>query len=463
MGKDIGTTEKITAMQAADTVLIETGGSVKRVSPETLSGRMNLKDNIDLNSYGIEFDTTVSTPACTRIGNMALHRSLPVQSRMRGCILDDDGNVVEYLPQGSWLGATRDGSKGQVMVEIPEHWRRCITVGTRLEVRLAQTDLPGFIRVPLMYVSAYEATVNRAESKLCSVVNTSTGYRGGNNDASRDGTAKSQLGLPATSISMNSFRTYARNRKTGSTEWNMYTYQAHRALYWLFATEYATLNSQAPYNAQPTAEGYRQGGLGDGVTSLDWGKWNTFNGTNPVVPCGYTDSLGNGTGVVEFTMPTEYDTSVKKVSVPRYRGIENPFGHIWKWTDGVLVQVNPGESGVSKVYVCDDPAKFSSSIGDGYGYIGDEPRVEAFVREIIFGDNGDIIAKSCDGGSSTTYFCDSHYVKVSNTATEVRGVRFGGYANNGSAAGFVYSASSHVPSSATPSIGSRLCFIPTAA
>ncbi len=37
---------------------------------------------------------------------------------MRGCLLDDDGNVVEYLNPRDWTGHVRDGSRGQVMVEF---------------------------------------------------------------------------------------------------------------------------------------------------------------------------------------------------------------------------------------------------------------------------------------------------------------------------------------------------------
>ena len=47
-------------------------------------------------SYGIEFDTAVSSPACTRIGNLSLHKSLPIHNRMKGCLLNDDGEVVEH-------------------------------------------------------------------------------------------------------------------------------------------------------------------------------------------------------------------------------------------------------------------------------------------------------------------------------------------------------------------------------
>lgn len=47
--------------------------------------------------YGIEWDTTVSSPACTRIGNLNLHKTLPIQSKMHRCVLRDNGTVAYYL------------------------------------------------------------------------------------------------------------------------------------------------------------------------------------------------------------------------------------------------------------------------------------------------------------------------------------------------------------------------------
>lgn len=414
-------------------------------------------------SYGVEFDTTVSSPTCTRIGNSDLHKTLPVQSRMRGCLLDDNGNVVEYLDPKDWTGHVRDGSRGQVMVEIPLHYRKFTTNGTKLSVRISELPLPGYEQVPKQYVSAYEASVDRTNLKLASVVNATAQYRGGNNNADYDGTYRSFLGRPATSISRTNFRSYARKRKSGSTEWNCMTYDMQKTIYWLFVIEFATLNSQAAYNASPTAEGYRQGGLGDGVTTLDWSKWTTFNGNYPFIPCGITDSLGNRTGVVEYSMPTEYDAAGKKVSVPRYRGIENPFGHIWQWTDGINVRISAdtdnGGDGLSKVFVCSDPSKFNDSNYDGYRYIGNEARTEAYVKEIIFGEGGEIMP-SVVGGGSTTYFCDYHYTNIPASGEVLRGVLFGGYANNGADAGFAFARSSYAPSSSSTNVGSRLCFIP---
>lgn len=414
-------------------------------------------------SYGVEFDITVSSPTCTRIGNTDLHKSLPVHSRMKGCLLDNDGNVVEYLNPTDWTGNVLDGTRGQVMVEIPAHFRKFETDGNKRRVRISELPLAGYHQVPKCYVSAYEATVERSTLTLASVKNTGADYRGGNNNAEWDGTYRSLLGMPATAISRTNFRNYARKRKTTTTEWNCMTYDIQKALYWLFVVEYATLNSQAAYNPQLTAEGFRQGGLGAGVTTLNGTLWSTFNGYYPVIPCGTTDSLGNGTGEVIYTMPTEYDSSNEiTVQVPRYRGIENPFGHIWQWTDGINIRISPTEANggdeLSKVYVCSDPSKFKDNGYDGYSHVGNEARTDGYVKQIIFGEYGEIMPQVV-GGGSTTYHCDYHYTNIP-TAETLRGVLFGGDADGGANAGFAYACSTYAPSTTAANVGSRLCFLP---
>lgn len=413
--------------------------------------------------YGIEFDTTVSSPACTRIGNTDLHKSLPIQNRMRGCLLDDNGDVVEYLDPKDWTGAVRDGSRGQVMVEIPMHYRKFETDGTKRRVKISELPLPGYHQVKKQYVSAYQAACDRTNHKLASVVNLTEQYRGGNNNSLYDGHENSLLGMPATAISRTSFRAYARARKANSTEWNCMTYGIQKAIYWLFVVEYATLNSQAAYKAELTQEGYHQGGLGDGVDNLNSTMWNSFNDYNPFIPCGFTDALGNRTGVVTFTMPDSYDTgNTVTTNVPRYRGIENPFAHIYQWTDGINVRINPteaeGGNDKSEVFVCDDPAHFNDSNYDGYSLVGLAARTDGYAKELIFGEGGEIIPHKV-GGSSSTYFCDYHSTNIPTT-TALRGVLFSGLAHFGVHCGFVYARSIDAPSSTTACFGSRLCFIP---
>lgn len=415
-------------------------------------------------SYGIEFDTEVSATKCTRIGNMDLHRTLPIQSRMRGCLLDDDGNVLEYLDPKDWRNNVLDGSHGQVMVEIPMHYRRFLTNGTKRQARLSEFPLPGYHQVPQMYVSAYEASLERSTGKLCSVVNDATDYRGGENNATWDGTYRSLLGRPVTSISRTALRAAARKRKTGSTAWNCYLYQAHKAIFWLFTVEYATLNSQAAYNSELTSEGYRQGGLGAGVTDWDGTSWNNFNGYFPFVPCGHTDTLGNQTGVVAYTITDESGAELKTTNVPRYRGIENPFGHIWKWTDGINIRISPTEANggdnLSKIFICEDTSKLNDTNYTGYQHVGNTARVEGYVKEIVFGEGGEVMP-SVVGGSSTQFHCDHHYTNIPTTEA-LRGVLLGGNANYGAYAGLACADSDCAPSDAVARVGSRLCYVVTA-
>ena len=411
--------------------------------------------------YGIEKDTTVSTPTCTRIGNVDFHRTLPVQSLMRGCLLADDGTVNKYLDPDDWTNEVRDGSQGQVMVEIPRHFRKCETDGNVIRVKLSLLPLDGFIEIPKMYVSAYEAAVERSTSKLCSVVNEGTDYRGGNNDSTWDGTYRSLLGMPATNISRTNFRKSARNRNTATVEWNCYTYDAHVTLWWLFVTEYATLDSQATYNEELTADGYHQGGLGDGLTTVLGPKWITYNSNCPISKCGYTDNVGNKTTLAVLHIENDDASISLNVRVIRYRGVENLFGGIWKNPDGLIVIASSSEANggddTSKAYVVSDPRLFNDTDVSGYRFAGLEARADGYIRTISFGEFGDVVPTEI-GGSSSTYYCDYHYNNIP-TATVRRLFVVGGAADGNGLAG-ILSAMFCSYSQSTNAIGTRLCFIP---
>lgn len=93
--------------------------------------------------------------------------------------------------------------------------------------------------------------------------------------------------------------------------------------------------------------------------------------------------------------------------------------------------------------------------------LGMKPGAEGYVKEIIFGESGEIIP-ALVGGGSTTYFCDYHYTNIP-ASVALRGVLFGGDASNGAYAGLAYASSFRAPSSTAANVGSRLCFIPTSA
>lgn len=417
--------------------------------------------------YGVVVDESQSSPDLQRVGNLALHKSLPIQNRMRRCLLLDNGSVNYYLDANDstkkedGTAANLDGTDGQVMVEIPKHYRRLKMISeSAYRVDISFYPFKDAVEVPLMYVSAWEATVDRSNgNKLSSVVNTDARYRGGNNQTAWDGTYRSVLGKPATAISLTNIRTYARKRGEG---WNCYEYRAHIAIFWMYAIEYATLNSQATFNAALSAEGYHQGGLGAGVTDIADAKWSAYNGYNPFIPCGYTAELGNNTGVVAFSWDEEQQAAYGAAwttNVPSYRGIENPFGHIFKWTDGVMFDIH-ADSDSGESFAC-KPSD-TSEYGDTSKYVpfGNIPRASGFAKWAIISEYADIIPRDAEGGS-TIYFCDRFYTSLPTSGNSWRGLCLGGYAYSGAHAGLACSASNYAASTTSASVGSRLCFCST--
>lgn len=418
--------------------------------------------------YGIRHYYNNSSPDLTRIGAAALHQELPVQSQMRRCVVDSTGAVKYYLSatdstkKADGTAADLTGADGQVMVEIPAHYRKCSLNSAQgyMDVEISLYNFEGAIPVPRYLVGAYEASLDRNNNLLSSVVNKTATFRGGNNNADWDGTYRSLLGLPATNINLTNFRQYGRNRGTG---WGCYDWNAHLAIYWLFAIEYATLNSQKAFNSTLTAEGFHQGGLGPGVSTFS--NWSTYNSLYPIIPCGFTNSLGNNTGVVTFTLTPEQAEaygSEHSENVPSYRGIENPFGHIWKWTDGVLGKGVNGD--YQEIYVSRDSSQYASALNDSYIGIGRGATVDGFCKALIASDPshpqeqrvyGDIFDRDNNGGS-VTFFCDFHY--HANVNNVIYGLRVGGSALYGAYDGLACLQVNAPHAYADAYVGSRLCW-----
>ena len=427
------------------------------LSTEWVPAWEDIPDLEERYAYGVEWDTASSSPDGVRVGNLQLHRELPVQSKMIRYLLDRDGGVKEYLDNElSWGGSYLDYA---VMTEIPEHWYKLYFNGTKFRMMLSEIPLPGYKHVDKFYISTYEARMYRTDNLLCSAAGASRlsdpnsiNFRGGDNTAEWDDTYRSLLGCPVTNLTRDQFRQAARKRGSG---WEMYTYGAHKTLFWLFAVEYATLNSQKPFNAQKDANGFSQGGLGNGPTQMT--DWANFNNNNPLIQCGYTNEFGNGSGEKAYVVKNASDGTHATLMANRYRGIENPFGHIWKYTDGANIQVTTGDSGLSILWTTDDPSNFSDTSYTGYDKKGNICRTNGYAKKMLLGEDGDIVATEVEG-SSSTYWCDYYYTYTSANRMQV--VLVGGRTDNGSSAGLASVATSDAPSAAFRHFGSRLCFFP---
>lgn len=427
------------------------------ISTEWTPAWEDIPDLEERYAYGVEWDTASSSPDGVRVGNMQLHRELPIQSKMRRCLLDRDGGVKEYLDNElSWGGSYLDYA---VMTEMPEHWYKLYFNGTKFRMMLSEIPLPGYKHVDKFYISTYEARMYRTDNLLCSAAGASKlsdpnsiNFRGGDNTAEWDDTYRSLLGCPVTNLTRDQFRQAARKRGSG---WEMYTYGAHKTLFWLFAVEYATLNSQKLFNAQKDANGFTQGGLGEGPTQMT--DWANFNNANPLIPCGYTNEFGNSSGEKAYVVKNSSDGTHATLMANRYRGIENPFGHIWKYTDGANIQVTTGDDGLSILWTTDDPSNFSDSSYVGYDKKGNICRTDGFAKKMLLGEDGDIVTAEI-GGSSSTYWCD--YYATNTSANRMQVIQVGGNADSKTSAGLAYVSAGDPPSGAYRRVGSRLCFFP---
>lgn len=479
-------------------------------------------------AYGVQWTKGQSLPTITRVGNMSLHKSLPIQSLMRGCIAQG-GNVIYWLNESDWrfkkeadiasidltvsgtthtivnslfsdlryegaylkiddvickiasidtntntatlettdelinlgltsevksveFGSVLNGYDGTVRVYCPGFYIKSTIDGDTYTVWISTIKIDNtYVYQKEILIDAYRSTVlNTVPSNMgylstlpvnsaISVVNTHDYCRGGGNRSAYDAylttdPCRSDLGKPRTSISRSNMRVYSRN--AGSEILSYLEYK--NIFYWLYVIEYANFNCQAAYNAELTSEGYRQGGLGEGVTNVDFRQWSYYNGDYPLVPCGYTNSLGNGTGYINIsiTYPTASgaDPSSTRVSaVPRWRGIEQPFGDTSTNLEGVIIQ-GDAEGNLKTVYATSDPANYGDDEAAKLKMeiVGHEIHQNGYTKEFDLGDTAQIIPNMV-GGNATVGKCDFHWSGDKNTS--LRTWIAGGPAYVGSSAG----------------------------
>lgn len=502
-------------------------------------------------AYGVEWNVNEADPHLKRIGNMSLHKSLPIQSQLKGCIAQKD-KVMYWLNEDDWrfrkdpIYMTVDLSDGAdtptfndpitdlgvgQFVKAGTHIGKIINVGsatvtieweenlsdisqelatiTKLEIgsRLDGYDgtvrvyCPGFyiksqiigdirrvwlstVRIddtwtfqPNILVDAYGSTIlNTVPSNMgylstlpvnsaISVVNTATYCRGGGNRQNYDqyltganGTAidifRTDLGKPITSMTRETMR--INSRMAGS---NMISYDQYKNIfYWLYVVEYANFNCQEAYNASLTKEGYRQGGLGDGVTTINNDYWEHYNDFSPLTPCGYCNEFGNNTGLKTMTIVTPTTsggdpTQTYNFSVPRWRGFDNPFGDIHTNLDGIIIQGDVAGNQMT-VYTTTDPNNYGDNeeAKNTMKIAGYEIYQDGYIKEFDLGNSANIIPESV-GGNTTQYKCAYHWAGAKDTA--FRTLVVGGNAANSTDAGLGAFSSFCHPDSTDSDIGFR--------
>ncbi len=368
-------------------------------------------------TIGTCWNTASSSPTLTRVdagGSPCLvapgyFNAHPIFGGMRRACLNDAGEVVAYH---GGPGFAYDGSAGQVMTWIPAFWYRTQIVGANWYRLVSDAPVPGFklhpgfitdgVAHPGFWCSSFEGSV--ADGKLQSIAGVK----------------------PTTMTSLPNFRIAAHARGAG---WELLSFHQVCALELLLLTEAATYNSQAWLGAGVT-------GITDDAT------------TNMAVDTGYTAGVGAGgadlgsaTGAVPIT---HYQTG-QATSPNSYRGIENLYGNVWKWIDGINIKADRNPWIADHDFASDlfaHPYVDSGVVLPTEGY-------PTTLQSIAALDHAFLAAAV--GGSSSTYLCDYYYQAAGN-----RAARFGGRWSDGAGAGAFCWHLADAASIVYRSIGARL-------
>ena len=371
---------------------------------------------VDMMSYGVEWDITVADPTCTRIGNPLFHKSLPIQSEYKGCIVKN-GKLQYYLNPNDWskkadgTPSVLDGTDGDVMVHIPKFYGKSGSNGNKRWVRISTVKVDAsWVEIPEMFVSAYHNTIytDGNTTKIASVVSTDAKYRGGGRRPAYDqylstDQFKTDLGKPVSDINRATMRKYA-----AATGQELLCYEFYKWIfYWNYVIEYANFNSQKEFNSELTSDGYHQGGLGPGLTTWNSRQQDPYNGNYAITPCGYTNEFGNFSGVKAI----QIQSSEKTLYANRWRGFENPFGDICTNLEGIIIKIDVTKAN-SNVYTTTDVSKY----GEDYSLFdiaGVEIAQDGWTGTFDLGSKAEIIPSSISG-SESTYKCDYHFCNTSN-------------------------------------------------
>ena len=353
-----------------------------------------------LRIYGIRRNITASSPAWARTDN-AVGMTATASVGARAGHSDFDNCAP-------WSGMVRETlSTGDVMVKIPRFWYRRYREGNIEYIKIAEKAVAGFTLHPLFNHAGVESD--------CAYVGA---YETSSNNKSVSGAS------PQVNQTRATFRTNAKAKGTG---WSLIDIAAVSAIQMLCMVEFATNNVQSKIG---------RGYCDDNDSSLRTGSCDS-------VP----DLTGRPAG-------TDGKTGVV------YRGIEDFWGNVWEWVDGVNWNGDVYSGGT--YYVCNNPANYADDTATNYtalSYKGNGGWSASYITTegLDTGNNSHVMLPSAAGsGSESTYYCDACWGHF-----RWRMFRRGGFWRDGSECGLFAANLGDTSSASYRSIGSRLLYIPS--
>lgn len=390
----------------------------------------------------------------------------PMFGGRKRCCVSNDGTILAYYGDD---GYSEDGSNGQVMVYQPKFYYRAVPLkleknsvsGLGYHIRKANyyvTDKPqtGFKIHPVfidgngnevdyVLLSAFEGSMYDVSTSTYVNDGTNTDTAIGEGDLLCSVSGVKPISGLKKALTKTNAETMAVNRGSG---WHLETIKATMANTLLMMIEFGTPNSQTA--------------LGNGVTSIT--DNTSFNCSSLT---GSTAALGNASGVASETVNeiggTETTYNINgKVSVS-YRGVENPWGNIWKHIQGINIWGNGTMAG-DQPYIADGLSDFGESKHTGnYKAVGFTlPNASGYINAFGYGktEYDWLLMPSEIGGTSALPVGDYTYIMPNLNGYRI--ARLGGRWDSGGTAGASYWYCSNGVGYRARDIGGRLLYVPTA-
>lgn len=392
----------------------------------------------------------------------------PMYGGRRRVVVDSDGEIDDSITPAS---ITETDYDYDVMVYQPKFYYKVVPLklekqsgGTGYHIRKANyyiTSTPhaGFKVHPLfidangnevdyVLLSAYEASYLHAETRNYHYFSDGTDTNT-NIDWAHD-VLKSMPGVKPISgqykaMTKDNMEALAQRK---SSNWHLDTIKSVSANQLLMIIEMGQFNTQAA--------------MGSGVVETpNNGAYNCSSLT------GSTASLGNATGMAaETTYESAGNETVNttngKLSVS-YRGLENPWGNIWKHVNGINLWGN-GEMGGGQAYIADNFSFDEEAHSGNYHPAGFTiANTSGWISAFAYGneDFDWLFMPSETSGNSAVPVGDRYYGTEDMNGYYI--IRHGGYWNSGNAAGGFLLNCLGPSGSKANSIGGRLLYVPTAA
>lgn len=331
--------------------------------------------------------------------------------------------------------------------------------GTKYQLWISDFNIDGtFTRVhPFIISHTKTMTRTREDGKeevfSACIKHDDIRYLGGNKSSSV--VATKLQGRPRTGISYDKANEFCTNRGDWIT---MIDYLEYCALQALCYIEYANFDNQAALNTNLTSDGFKQGGLGAGVTNLNWERWTAFNGNNPIVQTYWTaeHNIGNGSTNGNHYELGNYNTNGSNLNTypAVYRGILNFFGDIWTFIRDVVI-INK-DTDYNSVYLLKKGVAHADVTVDNVDekcyFIGYQANTNNYITEFDL-QRGPYFVPNLVG---TNKKFDYNYIRGNNgqdTDKSVRVLLVNGGAHDGSLAGSGHFSSTWVRSGSGAHVG----------